>query len=87
MAKDVQEDLGYDLEPSDVQLVPFHADPVKPLGVVRGVEWNFRRHAKTYAEDFYVFNTDQFDTLIGKPFIKEHGLYHQNDEILSIGTG
>jgi hypothetical protein len=82
MARDVQEALRYPLEPFDGYIRPFNSDPIRPLGVVRGVEWNFRRHAKTYSEEFYVFETDQFDTLIGKPFIKAHRLYEQNPEVL-----
>ncbi|KAH0558752.1 hypothetical protein GP486_004602 [Trichoglossum hirsutum] len=86
MARDVHEDLGYPLEPYDRLISPFNSPPIRPLGVVKGVEWNFRRHAKTYSEDFFVFETDQFDTLIGKPFIKTHRLYNPNPEVLSLGV-
>ncbi|KAI9861610.1 MAG: hypothetical protein M1813_005220 [Trichoglossum hirsutum] len=87
MARDVQEDLGYQLEPFDGYIRPFNSDPIQPLGVVRGVAWNFRRQAKTFSEEFYVFDTDQFDTLIGKPFIKANRLYEQNPGALSLGVG
>ena len=78
MARDVQEAVGYKLEPYSELVKPFGSKPILPLGRVRGVEWNFGGHPKTYTEDFFVFDTDLFDTLIGKPCIKKHKLYTFN---------
>ncbi|KAI9763623.1 MAG: hypothetical protein M1839_006371 [Geoglossum umbratile] len=66
MSEEVRKDLGYKLEPYDKPFKPFNAGLITPLGVVRDVEWNFAGGLRTYVEDFYVFDTDEFDTLIGK---------------------
>ncbi|KAH0555817.1 hypothetical protein GP486_006238 [Trichoglossum hirsutum] len=65
MAKDVKEDLGYMMEPTDELIFPFNSEPIPALGLVKNVEWNFPDGARTFVEDFYVVDTDEFDTLIG----------------------
>jgi hypothetical protein len=74
MAKDVQRDTGYEMEPCDGLIKPFEAKPIKPLGIVRGVQWNFTDGAKTFVEDFFVIDTDEFDTLLGKYCLERNGI-------------
>ena len=78
MSKDVQRDLRHKLEPCDGLIKPFNSQPIKPLGVVKGVEWNFTDGARTFIEDFYVFETEEFDTLIGKHCLGVNGILKFN---------
>jgi hypothetical protein len=72
MARDVQEAAGYTLEPYSELIKPFESPPIEPLGRVRNVAWHFGDHPKTYKEDFFVLETELFDTLIGEQCIRKN---------------
>ncbi|KAH0563001.1 hypothetical protein GP486_002434 [Trichoglossum hirsutum] len=73
MASNVRRALGYTLEPYDRSLDLITSASVRPLGVVRGVAFNFVNSAKTYDdEEFLVLDTERVDVLISRPFIARH---------------
>jgi hypothetical protein len=74
MARDVQEDLGYEMKPHGGLIKPFESKPISILGVVEKVPWNFLDGPRTFVEDFYVVDTDEFDTLIGNKCIGANGI-------------
>jgi len=82
MAKSLQEEAGFELEPCEDLIYPFESIPFKPIGIVRMVPWHFAKMAKTYYDDWYIVETEQIDTLLSMPCMEKHRLlYIKTDSV------
>ncbi|OJJ70192.1 hypothetical protein ASPBRDRAFT_45488 [Aspergillus brasiliensis CBS 101740] len=85
MRKDIFDKLGLPLDHFSGALVPLQTrsaeTPIRPIGLVRHVDWRFARGSQTYTTDFLVVDTDQYDVLIGEPEIKRYHLLQLGPDI------
>jgi len=82
MAKSLQEEAGFILEPCESLIYPFESIPFKPIGIVRMVPWHFAKMPKTYYDDWYIVETEQIDTLLSMPCMEKHKLlYIKTDSV------
>ncbi|PWY75685.1 hypothetical protein BO83DRAFT_463332 [Aspergillus eucalypticola CBS 122712] len=88
MRKGIFDKLGLPLHRFSMTIVPLQTrsaqTTIRPLGLVRHVDWHFARAPQTYTTDFLVVDTDQYDILIGEREIKRYHLLHLGADIPNV---
>ncbi|BCS02715.1 retropepsin-like aspartic protease [Aspergillus luchuensis] len=85
MRKGIFDKLGLPLHHFSMDIVPLQTrsaeTPIRPIGLVRHVDWHFALAPRTYTTEFLVVDTDQYDVLIGEREIKRYHLLHLGADI------